>query len=192
MKPPYSNQLADALKVTQPTACTTPRYAHILRNPKLIADFVGQRLASKRKWYGMNRGDCCLRRGEKWQDMVLRVVYKNNLSVTAPRDGKVICRHGRLLIIDWQSWCPVLTYCAQTGQATVPVCSILYHMQLQHLLSLVLPGALFTRDYSRIRPGSCSCREYIYYDGKLAHERVASIPMTQRRRERNDTKGVAR
>ena len=95
--------------------------------------------------------------------MVLRVVYKSNLGIEVPRDGQVVCKERSLLIVDWRSWCPVLMYCAHTGQPMTPVCSVLYHMQFQYLLSLVLPGALFTRDYSRIRPESPCCREIIFY-----------------------------
>ena len=118
---------------------------------------------SKRQWFEAHRADCIRRAGESWQDLVLRVVYQDNLGIEVPRDGVVVCREQNLLIVDWQSWCPVLMYCAHNGQPTVPVCSVLYHMQFQYLLSLVLPGSFFTRDYSRIRPGTPCCREVIFY-----------------------------
>ena len=59
------------------------------------------------------------------------------------------CREENLLIVDWQSWCP----CAHKGQPTVPVCSVLYHMQFQYSCRWYCLGAFFTRYYSRIRPG---------------------------------------
>lgn len=164
MKPPYPKDLDNALKSISPRETEIQDYAKILGQPEMIADFVRQRLESKRKWYEQNQKECAARANESWQNRIIRVVYASNLGIKVPQDGKVIYNHGNLLIIDWQSWCPVLMYCTHTGQPLIPVCSVLYHMQFQYLLSLVLPGALFTRDYSRIRPDSCHCREIIFYE----------------------------
>jgi hypothetical protein len=163
MKPPYPNTLSDALKTAGDGQAGPHEYADILREPELTAEFIRQRLASKRQWFAQK--GCTRSEAESWQDKVLRVVYEENLGIQVPRDGDVVYKHGNLLIVDWRSWCPVLTYCAHRGQPTAPVCSVLYHMQLQCLLSLVLPGALFTRDYSTIRPRASCCREIIFYDG---------------------------
>jgi len=171
MMPPYRPpHLDEALKSMCPAGKAKHEYAQILDDPELTADFVRQRLESKRKWYDDHHGDCAFRPGEVWQDLVLRVVYNENLGIEVPRDGQVVCRSGKLLIVDWQSWCPVLLYCAHTGQPTLPVCSVLYHMQFQYLLSLVLPGALWTRDYSRLRPSSCCCREITFYESPSVTE----------------------
>jgi hypothetical protein len=179
MKPPYPKELDDALESISQGKVRAQEYAQILDDPELTADFVRQRLESKRKWYEDCQEDFKLGEEESWQDMVLRVVYKGNLGIEVPRDGKVVYSEGNLLIIDWQSWCPVLMYCAHTGQATVQVCSLLYHMQFQYLLSLVLPGALFTRDYSRIRPGSYCCREIIFYDQEKGKEQFSDPEPTK-------------
>lgn len=163
MKPPYPKELDDALKDGCHGKVAAHEYAQILEDPTLTAGFIQERLDSKLNWFEAHRAECTLRTGESWQDLVLRVVYQDNLGIEVPRDGVVVCREENLLIVDWQSWCPVLMYCAHKGQPTVPVCSVLYHMQFQYLLSLVLPGALFTRDYTRIRPGSSCCREIVFY-----------------------------
>ena len=163
MKPPYPKELDDALKDGCHGKVAAHEYAQILEDPTLTAGFIQERLDSKLKWFDAHRAECTLRAGESWQDLVLRVVYQDNLGIEVPRDGVVVCREENLLIVDWQSWCPVLMYCAHKGQPTVPVCSVLYHMQFQYLLSLVLPVAFFTRDYSRIRPGASCCREIVFY-----------------------------
>ncbi len=126
MKPPYPKELDDALESICQGEATAQGYAQILGKPSLTADFVRQRLASKRKWYDQNKEDCAHRGKESWQDMVLRVVYDRNLGIKVPRDGQLVIKEGSLLIIDWRSWCPVLIYCAHTGQPTIPVCSVLY------------------------------------------------------------------
>ena len=172
MKSPYPEELDNALKSISPCQVEIEDYAQILKQPELTADFVRQRVASKRKWYEENQNMRGTRANESWQDRIIRVVYEGNLGIKVHQDGKMIYSHGSLLIIDWQSWCPVLTYCTHKGQPTVPICSVLYHMQFQYLLSLVLPGALFTRDYSRIRPDSCHCREIIFYK----QEEVKKVP----------------
>ena len=164
MKPPYPKELNEALKNICKGEMTGHEYVQILENPDLTSDFIRQRLASKRTWYEQNQKECKARENESWQDRILRVVYDGNLGIKVPQDGQLVYSKGALLIIDWRSWCPVLLYCAHTGQRSVPVCSVLYHMQLQYLLSLVLPGVLFTRDYSKIRPNSCCCREVIFYE----------------------------
>ena len=163
MKPPYPKELDDALKNGCHGKVATHEYAEILADPQLTAGFIQERLRSKLTWYEAHRDECVAAAGESWQDLVLRVMYQSNLGIEVPRDGVVVHANENLLIVDWQSWCPVLMYCAHKGQPTVPVCSVLYHVQFQYLLSLVLPGAFFTRDYSRIRPDMSCCREIIFY-----------------------------
>ncbi len=163
MKPPYPQELDEALKSGCHGKVAPHEYAQILADPALTASFLQARLDSKRTWYEAHRDECVPAPGEAWQDLVLRVVYQSNLGIDVSGDGVVMSREPQLLVVDWQSWCPVLMYCAHKGQETIPVCSVLYHIQFQYLLSLVLPGAFFTRDYSRIRPGHTCCREIIFY-----------------------------
>jgi len=170
MQPPYPKEFDEALKSVCHGKTAEYEYARILENADLTADFIQQRLTSKLDWYEKHKAECRLSPGESWQDMGLRVMYQGNLGIEVPRDGEVICSRGKLLIVDWRSWCPILMYCAHRGQATVPVCSVLYHVQFQYLLSLILPGALFTRDYTRIRPDASCCREIIFYAGGVSDE----------------------
>lgn len=190
MKPPYPKELDDALEGISQGKVRAQEYAQILDDPVLTADFIRQRLESKHKWYEENKKDFKNGEQESWQDKVLRVVYKGNLGIEVPRNGKVVYSKGNLLIIDWQSWCPVLMYCAHTGQPTVPVCSVLYHMQFQYLLSRILPEALFTRDYSRIRPDSCCCREIIFYDEKICKEQFSDSDLSEETDESGDESDI--
>jgi hypothetical protein len=138
-------------------------YSQIIQNPQHIAEFVQQKVDSKIKWYQQNHHRYEGRTYASWQDEVLDVFYKGNLSIEVPHDGKVVCKQGNMLVIDWKSRCPILETCLQNGDDTVQVCSALYHVQYQVLLSLIDPGLFFTRDYSQLRPEADHCREVIIY-----------------------------
>lgn len=167
MKPPYHKILAEGLCKIPKEEVIESGYSSILAQSDSIEEFIQQRLQSKLEWFNSNKSECEIGENELWQDLILRVLYKQNLGIEEKRDGNVVYKKGKLLITEWQSWCPVLAYCANTGQKTLPVCSVLYHMQYQFLLSKILPGAFFTRDYSKIRPDSCCCREIIFYDSQF-------------------------
>jgi hypothetical protein len=138
-------------------------YSQILQDPQQIAEFVQQKVDSKVRWYQENRCHYEGRPWASWQDKVLEVFYKGNLSIEVPHDGKVICKQGNILVIDWESPCHILESCIQNGDSTVQVCSTLYHVQYQVLLSLIDPGLFFTRDYNQLRPEADHCREVIIY-----------------------------
>ena len=137
-------------------------FSQILQDPQRIAEFVQEKVDSKVKWYQQNRhrypGPWA-----SWQDKVLDVFYKGNLSIEVPGDGDIVWKDEDLLIIDWKSRCPILEACVQNGDNTVQVCSTLYHVQYQALLSLIDPGLIFARDYSQLRPSEHHCREIIIY-----------------------------
>jgi len=138
-------------------------YSQIMQDPQRIAEFVLQKVDNKIRWYEQN---CHCYEGKtwpSWQDKVLDVFYKDNLSIEVPRDGEVVCKTGHALIIDWKSPCHILESCKQNGDSTVQVCSVLYHVQYQILLSLIDPGLFFSRDYSQLRPDADHCREVIIY-----------------------------
>jgi hypothetical protein len=142
-----------------------PDYRAILQDPLSIARFVRERIESKIAWYRSNAQKYAGRTWPTWQDKVLEVFYEDNLSIRLPGDGILICKTGDVLMVDWKSPCHILDRCKATGAPTLHVCTTLYHVQYQVLLSLILPGALFSRDYTRLRPESEYCRETIFYYG---------------------------
>ena len=155
---PQANQVGDKIM----TKCGRG-YSQIMQDPQRIAEFVQQKVNNKIRWYQQNRHCYEGRTWASWQDKVLDVFYKDNLCIEVPRDGEVIWKKGNLLVIDWKSPCYILESCIQNGNSTVQVCSTLYHVQYQVLLSLIDPGLFFTRDYSQLRPEADHCREVIIY-----------------------------
>jgi len=152
-----------------------PDYRQILKEPQRIAEFINSRIDSKLAWYQQNRAKYRDRRWPTWQQKVLEVLYKDNLRIEIPKDGKVVCEEGNLLIIEWRSPCPVLDRCKELGCATGDVCSTLYHVQYQALLSLLVPGAFFARDYSKLRPEGDSCIEVIVHRPDLEELFLQSV-----------------
>jgi hypothetical protein len=136
-------------------------YPRILASPTAAGQFVQQKVASKIRWWRQNRRRYEGRSWPAWQDRVLEILYADNLDIRVPGDGELVCKAGNVLVVDWRSRCHILRCCQQTGADTLQVCSVLYHVQYQALLSLICPGAFFARDYSRLRPDADSCREVI-------------------------------
>ena len=133
-------------------------YSRIVQDPQCTAEFVQQKIDNKIRWYQENCHRYEGRTWASWQDKVLDVFYKGNLCIEVPRDGQVVCKTDHILIIDWKSPCHILECCIQNGDNTVRVCSTLYHVQYQVLLSLIDPGLFFARDYSQLRPDADHCR----------------------------------
>jgi hypothetical protein len=138
-------------------------YSYILHDPQRVSQFVQQKVDSKIRWYQQHHQFYEGKSWASWQDKILDYFYKGNLSIEVPDDGEVICRKGHILIIDVRGRCPILEACVQNGDNTMQVCSTLYHVQYQALLSLIEPGLIFARDYSQLRPDADHCREVIVY-----------------------------
>lgn len=138
-----------------------PDYSGILDDPHKIAQFINERINSKLDWYQKNSKNYKDKKWPTWQRKVLEILYEGNLGITIPQDGEVLSEEDDVLIIKWRSPCPVLRCCQKLGLATSHVCSTLYHVQYQALLSLIVPGAFFARDYSRLRPDGDYCIEII-------------------------------
>jgi len=147
----------------------TPDYPAILEDPQETARFMNDRIESKLNWYIAHSAEYAGKTWQSWQEKVLDVLYGGNLGIRIPADGDVVCKEGDILMIKWRSPCPVLEHCRKSNQATSRVCSVLYHVQYQALLSLIVPGAFFARDYSQLRPHGDHCTEVIVRrpDGEL-------------------------
>lgn len=140
-------------------------YYWILNHPSSIERFVKSKIESKRRWYMENRDHYIGRSWKNWHEKVIEIFYKGNLGVRIPGDGEIVHMSENILVVDLRSPCPVLDSCIKNGEATIKVCSILYHVQYQVLLSLIDPRFCFTRDYSRLRPMADHCKEIIYLKG---------------------------
>lgn len=138
-----------------------PDYGGILDDPHKIVQFINERISSKLDWCRKNLKNYEGKKWPTWQRKVIEVFYEGNLGILIPQHGQVLSEQGDELIIKWQSPCPILRCCQKLGLATSHVCSTLYHVQYQALLSLIVPGAFFARDYSRLRPDTDSCLEII-------------------------------
>jgi hypothetical protein len=141
-------------------------YSLILSKPESIRKFIKTKVESKKKWYFENQTRFNGRTWKSWHEKVIEIFYKGNLGIKIPEDGKIVHMSENVLIVDIIGPCPILNSCLKKGNNTVQVCSILYHVQYQVLLSLIDPQLLFTRDYSRLRPRVDHCREIIYYKEK--------------------------
>ena len=138
-----------------------PDYRKVLKNPGKVADFINGRIDSKLDWYRRNMGKYSGRQWPTWQKKVLEVLYEDNLGIDVSKYGRVLREDGNVLIIEWTCPCPILDRCRELGCDTGEVCSTLYHVQYQVLLSLLVPDAFFARDYSQLRPKGDACVEVI-------------------------------
>jgi hypothetical protein len=153
-----------------------PDYSGILDDPHKIAQFINERIRSKLDWYKKNSKNYEDKKWPTWQRKVLEVLYEGNLGIAIPRDGEVLSEEDDELIIKWRSPCPILKRCQEFGLSTSHVCSTLYHVQYQALLSLLVPGAFFARDYSHLRPDGDSCIEIIV-------RRPDAVPLSRKETE---------
>ncbi|HAV42412.1 TPA: hypothetical protein DCX15_00135 [bacterium] len=138
-----------------------PLYSKILQDPILTTNFIKEKIESKVRWYQENRSRYEGKTWRSWQKKVLEIFYKENLSLEIPRYGEIVYEADCILVIEWRSPCPILESCMKDGVETLQVCSTLYHLQYQVLLSLIDPRLIFGRDYSHLRPYADSCREII-------------------------------
>ena len=145
-------------------------YLKILKSPEKIAQFVSAKIKSKSTWWKENACKYKGRKWRSWQDKVIEILYRENLEINVKKHGRIRCKTGDVLVIDWLTCCPILEKCKMTGARTITVCSVLYHAQYQALLSMIDPTLIFTRDYARIRSairrgkqrGPKYCREIIH------------------------------
>ena len=89
MKPPYPKELDDAAKNGCHGKVATTSMQRFWRLSSQPASFRSVWAANSR-WYEVHRDECVAAAGESWQDLVLRVMYENNLGIEVPRDGVVV------------------------------------------------------------------------------------------------------
>ena len=141
-----------------------PQYDEILSNPQSIANYIRRKSFDDEMWYFNHSHEFASINYSNWKERVLDVLYRRYLDIDIEKgDGVLIDSPDHLLIIDWQTYCPVLERCEEQGISTELVCGTLYHTQAQMLLSLILPGAIFRREYGNLRPKGKFCREILEY-----------------------------
>lgn len=90
-----------------------------------------------------------------------RLFYEAYLGVSAPRDGEIVEKTDRKLVMRWWNPCPTLEACQRFSLDTRQVCHLAYHRPVQIFLTLIHPDLHFERNYGCLRPHTSYCEEMI-------------------------------
>ena len=90
-----------------------------------------------------------------------RIFYEEYLGISVPKDGEIVEKTDRKIVMRWWNYCPVLEVCGKLGLDMRIVCKKAYHKPVQVFLSRINPKLRFDRNYERIRPYSAYCEEII-------------------------------
>jgi len=90
-----------------------------------------------------------------------RIFYETYLGIAVPRDGEIVEKTDKKLVMRWWNYCPVLEACKKFGLDTRVVCKKAYHRPVEVFLSRIHPKLRFDRNYERIRPYLPYCEEII-------------------------------
>jgi len=90
-----------------------------------------------------------------------RIFYEEYLGISVPKDGEVVDRTDKKMVMRWWNYCPVLEGCKKFGLDTRVVCKKAYHKPVQIFLSRINPKLKFDRNYDNIRPYTPYCEEII-------------------------------
>jgi len=90
-----------------------------------------------------------------------RIFYERYLGIAVPRDGEIVEKTDKKLVMRWWNYCPTLEACKKFGLDTRVVCKKAYHNPVQIFLSRIHPKLRFDRNYERIRPYASYCEESI-------------------------------
>jgi len=105
-----------------------------------------------------------LDRMERTGDVVedgYRIFYEEYLGIGVPRDGEIVEKTDRKMVMRWWNYCPVLEACKKFGLDTKMVCKKAYHRPVEVFLSRIHPKLRFDRNYEHIRPYLAYCEEII-------------------------------
>jgi hypothetical protein len=92
--------------------------------------------------------------GYKW-------FYEKYLGASVPKDGEIVERTEKRLVMRWWNPCPTLEACKKLGLDTREVCKKAYQRPVQEFLERIHPKLRFDRNYERIRPYAAYCEEII-------------------------------
>lgn len=90
-----------------------------------------------------------------------RIFYERYLGISVPKDGEVVDKTDKKMVMRWWNYCPVLEACKKFGLDTRVVCKKAYHKPVQIFLSRIDPKLKFDRNYDSIRPYTPYCEEII-------------------------------
>ena len=100
------------------------------------------------------------RMGDAVED-AYRIFYEKYLGISVPKNGEVINKTDKKMVMRWWNYCPVLEGCRKFGLDTRVVCKKAYHKPVQIFLSRINPKLKFDRNYDTIRPYTPYCEEII-------------------------------
>lgn len=143
-----------------------------------------QTVLSVGKKIGLNRAlklleRCVIEKRSSWLDKNLnrikrtgnpiddayRIFYEIYLGISCPKDGKIVEKNKKKIVIRWFNPCPVLEACKKLNLDTKKVCKEVYHNPTQIFLSRIHPRLKFDRNYEAIRPYTPYCEEIITLEG---------------------------
>ena len=87
--------------------------------------------------------------------------YESYLGVSVPKDGEIVERTEKRMVMRWWNPCPTLEACQKLGLDTREVCKKAYHKPVQEFLKVINPKLRFDRNYEAIRPYAAWCEEII-------------------------------
>ena len=90
-----------------------------------------------------------------------RIFYEEYLGISASKDGEVVDKTDKKIVMRWWNYCPVLEGCRKFGLDTRVVCKKAYHKPVQVFLSKINSKLKFDRNYDSIRPYTPYCEEII-------------------------------
>lgn len=90
-----------------------------------------------------------------------RIFYEEYLGISVPKDGEVVDKTDKKMVMRWWNYCPVLEACRKFELDTRTVCKKAYHKPVQIFLSRINPRLKFDRNYDSIRPYTPYCEEII-------------------------------
>jgi len=140
---------------------------------------MGNEIGLERAWGYLER--CVIEKRLAWLDEKLdkmertgdavedgyRIFYEEYLGIGVPRDGEIMEKTDKKLMVRWWNYCPVLEACKKFGLDTRVVCKKAYHRPVEIFLSRIHPRLRFDRNYERIRPHSSYCEESISLEDML-------------------------
>lgn len=90
-----------------------------------------------------------------------RWFYEKYLGVSVPKDGEIVERTAKRLVMHWRNPCPTLEACKKLGLDTREICKIAYQKPVQEFLKYIHPKLRFDRNYENVRPHAAYCEEII-------------------------------
>ncbi len=89
------------------------------------------------------------------------IFFEEYLGLKLGRDGEIVERTEKRLVVRWWNQCPVLEVCRKYGLDTRIVCRYAYHRPVDNFIKAIDSRLVFYRNYEKIRPYHPYCEEII-------------------------------